>query len=131
MGGANRYNGFATEIITLQKGTDDSWRLPPPYCVPKLIQFLSGCYRFYIYLKCPKINTFQNGRCTHTWAAIVFRIEITALLIFHGVKFNDSLFLRGFIVIFCTQGIIAILITYITRLNLTIKQISLFPSTIH
>ncbi len=30
MGSANRYNGFATEIITLQKGTDDSWRLPPP-----------------------------------------------------------------------------------------------------
>ena len=35
-----------------------------PYCVSKLIQIYPQYYRFYIYRKCPKINTFQKGRCT-------------------------------------------------------------------
>lgn len=80
-----------------------------PYCVSRLIQFLLGCYRFYIYPKRPKINTFGNGRCTHAWTAIVFLVGIAALSIFHSIKFNDSLFLSKAIIIFCTQGIITIL----------------------
>ncbi len=79
-----------------------------PYCVSKLIQIFPQCYRFYIYCKCPKINTFGNGRCTRAWAAIVFLVGIAALSIFHGVKFNDSLFFSKAIVIFCTQELIAI-----------------------
>ena len=81
-----------------------------PYCVSRLIQILRGCYRFYIYLKCPKINTFQKGRCTHTWAAIVLLVGIAALSIFQSVKNNDSLFFKVAIVIFCTQKIITNLI---------------------
>lgn len=74
-----------------------------PYCVSRLIQFLSGGNRFHIYRKCPEINTSQKGRCTHAWAAIVFLIEIAALSIFHSVKNNDNPFFRGAIVIFCTH----------------------------
>ena len=77
-----------------------------PYCVSRLIQIFLGRYRFYIYRKCPKINTFQKGRCTHTWAAIVFQIEIAALSILHSVKFNDNPFFSKAIVIFCTQRIL-------------------------
>lgn len=76
------------------------------YCVSRLIQFLNGCYRIYIYPKHPKINTFQKGRCTHAKAATVFRIEITSLSIFLSIKNNDSPFLRVAIVIFCTQQIV-------------------------
>ena len=79
-----------------------------PYCVSRLIQSSNGCYHFYIYRKCSKINTFGNGRCTHAWAAIVLFFGIAALSIFGGVKFNDSLFFSKAIVIFCTQRIIAI-----------------------
>lgn len=78
-----------------------------PYCVSRLIQFLSVCYRFYIYCKCPKINTFQKSRCTHAWAAIIFLIGFATLSIFHSVKNNDNPFFSGAIVIFCTQRIIA------------------------
>ena len=86
----------------------EKFRPLTPYCVSRLIQFLSGCYRFYIYCKRSKINTFQKSRCTHAWAAIVFLVGIAALSIFHSVKFNDSLFFSKTIVKFCTQGIIAI-----------------------
>ena len=48
-----------------------AYRRLTPYCMSRLIWFLRGCFRFYIYLKCPKINTFQKGRCTHAWVAIV------------------------------------------------------------
>lgn len=85
------------------KGALYQFMVRKPYCVSRLIQFLRGCYRFYIYSKRSEINTFQNGRCTHAWAAIVFLIRIAALSIFGSVKFNDSLFSRGAIVIFCTQ----------------------------
>jgi len=78
--------------------------LIPPYCVSRLIQFLRGCYRFHIYRKRRKINTLGNGRCTQAWAAIVLFFRIAALSIFGSVKFNDSLFFKVAIVIFCTQG---------------------------
>ena len=78
-----------------------------PYCVSRLIQSLNGRYRFYIYLKCPEINAFQKGRCTHAWAAIVLLIGIAALSIFQSVKNNDNPFFKVAIVIFCTQGITA------------------------
>ena len=74
-----------------------------PYCVSRLIQILRGCYRFYIYCKCPNINTFQNGRCTQVWAAIVFLVGFATFSIFHSVKNSDSLLFRVAIVIFCTQ----------------------------
>ena len=71
----------------------------------KLIQLFLGCYRFYIYGKCSKINTFQKGRCTQAWAAIVLLVEIATFSIFQSVKNNDSLFFAVAIVIFCTQRI--------------------------
>ena len=76
-----------------------------PYCVSRLIQILRRCYRFYIYCKRPKINTFQKGRCTHAWAAIVLLVGFASLSIFHSVKFNDNPFLSKAIVIFCTHKI--------------------------
>ena len=76
-----------------------------PYCVSKLIQFWNGGYRFYIYCKCPKINTFQKGRCTQTWAAIVLLFGTAAFLVFQSIKFNDNPFFKVAIVIFCTQEI--------------------------
>ncbi len=75
-----------------------------PYCVSRLIQSLNGRYRFYIYLKCPEINAFQKGRCTHAWAAIVLLIGIAAFSIFQSVKNNDNPFFKVAIVIFCTQS---------------------------
>ena len=56
---------------------------------------ISPVYRFYIYCKRPKINTFQKGRCTHAYTTIVFGIGIAALLIFGIVKFNDNPFLEA------------------------------------
>lgn len=95
------------KVILLKKAVHCHWHIKPPYCVSRLIQILRGCYRFYIYCKCPKINTFQKDRCTHAWTAIVLLVGFAALSIFHSVKFNDNLFFRGAIVIFCPQGIIA------------------------
>ena len=99
---------FAFKFVFLQKRGNRHRDRRPPYCVSKLIQLFLGRYRFYIYGKRSKINTFQNGRCTHAWTAIVLLVGIVALSIFHSVKFNDSLFLRVAIVIFCTQKINAI-----------------------
>ncbi len=56
---------LSTKVLTMRGAS------PPPYCMSRLIQIFLGCYRFYIYLKCPKINTFQKGGCTQTYAAIV------------------------------------------------------------
>ena len=64
-----------------------------------------------------EINTFQKGKCTHTWAAIVFWIEFAALSIFRSVKFNDNPFFREAIVIFCTQEILVVFITVLTQQN--------------
>lgn len=74
-----------------------------PYCVSRLIQFLLGRYRFYIYRKCPKINILGNDGCTPAWAAIVLLVGFATLLIFQRVKNNDSLFFSMAIVIFCTH----------------------------
>ncbi len=82
-----------------------------PYCVSRLIQIFPQCYRFHVYCKRLKINTFQNGRCTHPYAAIVFLVGIAAFSIFGSVKNNGSPFFREAIVIFCTQGIITIFYT--------------------
>ena len=106
MKGTERNYRLSGKIIALQKCTDNPWSLPVPYCVSKLIQIFSRCYRLYIYGKRPKINTFQKGRCTHAWAGIVLLFGFAALSVFHSVKFNDNPFFKVAIVIFCTQGII-------------------------
>lgn len=105
-GGSKRNYGFSGKVIAFHKSIYNSRRYIPPYCVSKLIQIFPQCYRFYIYRKCSKINTFRNGRCTHTWAAIVLFFRIAALLIVGSVKFNDNLFFSKAIVIFCTQRIL-------------------------
>ena len=56
---------FSFQVVGFKKCPDNHWLFSPPYCVSKLIQFLNGCYRFYIYRKYPKINPFQKGKCTH------------------------------------------------------------------
>lgn len=94
---------FFRQVIFFEKCIHNMWHFSQPYCVSRLIQFLNGYYRFYIYRKCPKINTFRNGSCTRAWAAIVLLVEIAALSIFLSVNFNDSLFFGGAIVIFCIQ----------------------------
>ena len=39
----------------------------------KLIQFFLGCYHFYIYCKCPNINTFKKTDApVHGWLLIFF-----------------------------------------------------------
>ncbi len=81
----------------------EKFRSLTPYCVSKLIQIFLGCYRFYIYCKRSKSNTFQKGRCTHARMAIVLLFGIAALSIFHSVKFNDNPFFKVAIVIFCTH----------------------------
>lgn len=104
-----------------------------PYCVSRLIQIFPQCYRFYIYRKCPKINIFQSGRCTHAWASIVFLVGFAALWIFHSVKFNDSLFFSKAIVIFCTQGIITIFNQLFQLLKIIILRVHInnFMSNLH
>ena len=89
-----------------------------PYCVSRLIQILRGCYRFYIYRKRSKINTFQKGRCTHAWAAIVLLVGIAALSIFYKEKNNDNPFFRIAIVIFCPLKIIEIFLIFCKQKSL-------------
>jgi len=89
-----------------------------PYCVSRLIQSLNGCYRFYIYRKRSEINTLHNGRCTQVWAAIVLLVGIAAFSIFESVKFNDSLFFKVAIVIFCTLKIIEIFLLFCKQKSL-------------
>ena len=93
-----------------------------PYCVSKLIQLFLGCYRFYIYPKRPKINTFQKGIFTHAWVAIVFLVGFAALLIIGSVKFNDNPFFRCAIVIFCTQKYITIFYEELIAALVTVCQ---------
>ena len=91
----------------------------------------SANLELYIYGNYPKINTFRNGRCTQAWTTIVLLLRIATLSIFGSIKFDDNPFFGMATVIFCTQGIIAILITHTAKLKLTIMQIFLFPSTNH
>lgn len=90
--GTERNQGLAIPIIRLQKRVNQHRSVAPPYCVSKLIQILHRCYRFYIYRKYRKINTFQKGRCTYACVAIVFLVGIAALSTFQSAKNNDSPF---------------------------------------
>lgn len=90
--GAEGDHQFPSKIITFQKRIHRRRRCMPPYCVSKLIQILHRCYRFYIYRKYRKINTFQKGRCTYACVAIVFLVGIAALSTFQSAKNNDSPF---------------------------------------
>ena len=101
--GAKRCDRLAGEVITVKERVQDHGHVTPPYCVSRLIQFLLGRYRFYIYRKCPKINILGNDGCTPAWAAIVLLVGFATLLIFQRVKNNDSLFFSMAIVIFCTH----------------------------
>ena len=105
-------------IFNYQAGGDQFACHPlTPYCVSKLIQILLGCYRFYIYPKCPKINTFQNGRCTRAPAATVLLFGISVFLVFQMVKNNDNPFFIEAVVIFCTQEIISTFANTHSNLN--------------
>ena len=90
--GAERRYGLSRKVIRVEKSIHYPRHIVPPYCVSKLIQILHRCYRFYIYRKYRKINTFQKGRCTYACVAIVFLVGIAALSTFQSAKNNDSPF---------------------------------------